>query len=303
MASNLFGRYVWLVDILRRHKRLTYEEINNYWQRSGLSYGEGDDLPKRTFHNHCNAIKDIFDIYIVCDIKDGYRYYIDEPERLEKDGFRNWLIDSYATLNQIHADRKLEGRIRFEDIPSGHKFLLPIIEAMRLNRIIHLTYKNFTAKIPHNFDIEPYFVRVYKRRWYLIARSPFYGDVRTYALDRIHSIEITEQKFTIPDDFSIDEYFDGCCGIFADKNIPIQKVVLKVYDYAQDFVETLPLDSSQKEIARNKKSTTYEYRVRPDFNFLQEILSQANMIEVLEPKSVRTQLKNIAQDLLHYYQK
>ncbi|MDE5612449.1 MAG: WYL domain-containing protein, partial [Odoribacter sp.] len=73
MASNLFGRYVWLVDILRKHKSLTYEEINDLWQQSGLSYG--DELPLRTFHNHRKAIEDIFDIYIGCDTRNGYRYY------------------------------------------------------------------------------------------------------------------------------------------------------------------------------------------------------------------------------------
>ena len=61
MAANLLGRYVWLMDILRRHKRLTFEEINELWQESGLSYGE--ELPLKAFHNHKKAIKDIFDIY------------------------------------------------------------------------------------------------------------------------------------------------------------------------------------------------------------------------------------------------
>ena len=56
MAANLLGRYVWLMDILRRHKRLTFEEINELWQESGLSYGE--ELPLKTFHNHKKAIKD-----------------------------------------------------------------------------------------------------------------------------------------------------------------------------------------------------------------------------------------------------
>ena len=60
MAANLLGRYVWLMDILRRHKRLTFEEINELWQESGLSYGE--ELPLKTFHNHKKAIKDIFDV-------------------------------------------------------------------------------------------------------------------------------------------------------------------------------------------------------------------------------------------------
>ncbi|MDD4847869.1 MAG: WYL domain-containing protein, partial [Bacteroidales bacterium] len=62
MASNIFGRYVWLIDTLRRRKRLTFKEINNLWVESGLSYGEGDELPLRTFHHHRKAISDIFDV-------------------------------------------------------------------------------------------------------------------------------------------------------------------------------------------------------------------------------------------------
>lgn len=44
MPANQFGRYVWLVDTLRRYKHLSYKEINAKWQQSGLSYGEGDEL-------------------------------------------------------------------------------------------------------------------------------------------------------------------------------------------------------------------------------------------------------------------
>jgi len=131
MAANIFGRYVWLIDTIRRHKRLTFEEINSLWKQSGLSYGDNDDLPLRTFHNHRKAIADIFDVDIDCDVKDGYRYYINDPEQLEDDGLRSWLIDSYSVLNQIQADKKLQGRIIFEDIPSGHEWLTTITQAMR----------------------------------------------------------------------------------------------------------------------------------------------------------------------------
>ena len=92
MASNLFGRYVWLIDLLRRYKQLTYEEINNQWKYSGLSYGECDNLAIRTFHNHRKAIRDIFNIYIECDVQHNYKYYIEDVEQLENDGFRNNLM-------------------------------------------------------------------------------------------------------------------------------------------------------------------------------------------------------------------
>jgi len=301
MAANIFGRYVWLIDTLRRHKRLTYKEINKLWVESGLSYGEGDEMPLRTFHNHRKAIKDIFDVDIECDPKDGYKYYIKSPEQLEGDGLRSWLIGSYATLNQLHADEKLKNRIQFEDIPSGHRFLTTIIEAMRKNVIIELTHQGFDKGHASTFEIEPYFVKVFNRRWYLIARSPFYDKVLTYGLDRIQDIKFTKRHFEMPEDFDIDRYFKDCCGIINDSTISIEKVVIKAYGYARKYLSTLPLHSSQKEIANDDESASYEFHVCPTYDFLTALLGQADQIEVLEPSWVRHEIKKIAQNLLSYY--
>lgn len=170
MAANLFGRYVWLVDILLRYRRLTFQEISDLWQNSGLSYKE--PLPLRTFHNHQKAILDIFGVEIKCDAGDGYRYYITEPERLRGNNLHSWLISSYATLNQIQADSRLEDRIIYEDIPSGQTWLTCIAEAMRHNRVLNITHQGFGKPYPSTFEIEPYLLKVVKRRWYVVARSP-----------------------------------------------------------------------------------------------------------------------------------
>ena len=146
MAANIFGRYVWLIEQFRRYGRLTYEEVNDLWHRSGLSYGDDDDLALRTFHNHRKAIFDIFEVEIACDIKGGYKYYIDHPEDLEKDNLRIWLIDSYT---------KLKGRIIFENVPSGHKWLNVITDAMRNNQVLTVTHQGFGKPEPWYFDIEP----------------------------------------------------------------------------------------------------------------------------------------------------
>lgn len=301
MASNIFARYIWLIDTIRRYKRITYEEINELWKECGLGYG--NNLPLRTFHNHRHAIEEMFDILIECDTKGGYQYYISNLDYLEKDSLRNWLIDSYATLNQIQADRKLENRIRFEDIPSGHSFLTQIIEAMRKNKVLQITHQGFGKDYPSSFDIEPYCVKVFHRRWYVIARSPYYDEVLTYGLDRIRNIQITDKTFKMPENFNIDEYFEGCCGIISDRDIPIERVTIKTYAYARDYIATLPIHSSQKEIARDDESVTYEYCVRPTFDFLQALLAQADQIEILEPQWVRDEMKRFAKNLLSYYQK
>lgn len=310
MAANLLGRYVWLMDILRRYKRLTFEEINELWQESGLSYGE--ELPLKTFHNHKKAIKDIFDVYIECDRKDGYRYYIDEPERIEGNNLRSWLISSYATLNQIKADNKLEDRIIFEEIPSGQTWLTCIADAMRRNRVLSITHQGFGKPEPSTFEIEPYCLKVVKRRWYVVARSPYYSERNkeqgvkpsdvylVYALDRISDIQDTGKTFKMKKNFDVHSYFEGCCGIITSNESP-QKIVLRAYNGFADYLRTLPLHESQREIGSDDESTLFEYHLKPTFDFYQLVLAQGDQVEVLEPEPVRDEMRNFAQNMLDYY--
>lgn len=310
MAANLFGRYVWLMDILRRYKRLTFQEINELWQESGLGYGE--ELPLKTFHNHKKAIKDIFDVYIECDRKDGYRYYIDEPERIEGNNLRSWLISSYATLNQIQADNKLEDRIIFEEIPSGQIWLTCIADAMRRNHVLSITHQGFGKPEPSTFDIEPYFLKVVKRRWYVVARSPYYSERNkeqgvkpsdvylVYALDRISDIQDTGRTFKMKKNFDVHSYFEGCCGIIT-SNESSQKIVLRAYNGFADYLRTLPLHESQREIGSDDESTLFEYHLKPTFDFYQLVLAQGDQVEVLEPESVRDEMRNFAQNILDFY--
>lgn len=297
--ADLLGRYVWLIDTIRSHGRITFAEINKCWKRSYLGYGT--DMPSRTFHNHRNAIADVFNVYIECDAKDGYKYYIDHPEDLEGDSFRSWLIDSYATLNQLQADRKLEHRIQFEEIPSGNRFLTQILEAMHINAVLNITYQSFGKEHPSTFKVEPYALKVYNRRWYLIAYSPYIEEVRIYALDRMQMVETLEESFKLPDDFDLDTFFDGCVGIIAVKEMKKEKVVIKVYGYARQYLATLPIHSSQKEIASDEESVTYSYMVRPNYEFLQALLMQADQIEVISPKWVQEEMKRFAENILAYY--
>ena len=299
--SDLFGRYVWLIDTIRSHGRITFAEINECWKRSRLGYG--NDLPWRTFMNHKKAVFDVFNVFIECDTKDGYKYYIDHPEELEGDGLRSWLIDSYATLNHLQADRTLEGRILFEEMPSGSRFLTRILEAMRFDAVVLITHKGFGKRKSSTFEVEPYAVKVYNRRWYVVGRTPYYDEVRIYALDRIIDVRATDKKFEMPREFDIKAYFEGCVGIIADESHPIERVVIKAYGYSRNYLATLPIHSSQQEIGSDDESTTFSYHVRANYEFLQALLMQTDQIEVLEPMHVREKMTRLAENILSYYRK
>lgn len=115
-AAMLFNRYVWLVDTIYRAGRITFEEINERWQRSSLNE-TGEELPLKTFHNHKNAIQQMFDINIECDRRGGYLYYIEHAEDMEQGGVRTWLLNTFAVNHLINESHHLKRRILSRKFP------------------------------------------------------------------------------------------------------------------------------------------------------------------------------------------
>lgn len=319
MAANILGRYVWLIEQFRRYGHFTYEGINDHWHKSSLSYGDNDDIALRTFYNHRKAIFDIFEVNIACDIKGGYKYYINNRGELESDNLRIWLINSYTAMNQIQADRKLKGRIIFENVPLGHKWLNVITNAMLNNQVLNITHHGFWEPKSWNFDIEPYYLKVVKRCWYVLVRSPYYSErncqnnktdggncpenvYMVYALDSILDCYPTKATFHMRKDFDIDEYFHGCCGIIHSNEEPV-KVVIKAYNGRADYLRTLPLHESQHELVdrQDDDASYFELTVRQTYDLYQSLLAQADQIEVVKPELVRQEMRNFTKNLMTYY--
>ena len=101
-------------------------------------------------------------------------------------------------------------------------------------------------------------------------------------------------------DFDAYSYFEGCCGIITSGE-PIQRIVLRAYDLFVNYIRTLPLHESQHEIASDEDSATFEYHLRPTFDFYQLIFAQIDQVEILEPEPVRIKMRNFAQNILRYY--
>ncbi|WP_462373417.1 helix-turn-helix transcriptional regulator [Alistipes shahii] len=299
-AGILFNRYVWLVDTIYRAGRITFEEINERWLRSSLN-DTGEDLPIKTFHNHKNAIQQMFDIDIACDRRDGYVYYIEHAEDMERGGVRTWLLNTFAVNHLINESHHLKRRILFEEIPSGQRYLTAIIEAMRDSRVVELTYRNFWREGISVFEVEPCCVKVFRQRWYMVARSVSDGRVRIYGLDRIENLHTTERRFELPAEFDAGSYFADSFGVIINPEYDVERVRVRIGGIQRKYIRTLPLHASQTECEISEDSSIFEFRLRPTVDFQQELLTHAvhaeGAIEVLEPLWLRERMKNIGIDL------
>ena len=304
-TAILFNRYVWLVDTIYRAGRISFEEINAQWKRSSLN-DTGEELPLKTFHNHKNAIQQMFDINIECDRRAGYLYYIEHAEDMEQGGVRTWLLNTFAVNHLINESHHLKRRILFEEIPSGQRFLTQIIEAMRDNLTLELTYQSFWNDTASTFEVAPYCVKVFRQRWYVVACSLSDERLRVYALDRIQALRTTENAFTLPGDFDPEAYFADSFGVTVDEDCSGERVRILVQGVQRQYLRTLPLHASQKEVETTKDSSVFEFHLRPTLDFQQELLTHAvnaeGDIEVLVPQWLREHMKSIGEDLRHNHQ-
>lgn len=286
MAKNLFNRYIWLVDLIFRSGRITLKEINERWLNTDFS--EGRPIPLRTFHNHREAIQDLFDINITCDKKTN-EYYIEDGDNFSHEGIRNWLLSVFSVDHILNESHRLKNRIVLENIPSCQQYLTTIIEAMRNNRTVLFDYHRYDLETPQTIEAEPWFLKIFKQRWYLVGKNQK-QQIRIYALDRIESLQITRTDFIFPTDIHAEEFFNDCFGIFCDESIPAEKIELRVSAYQSNYLRALPLHSSQQETTRTREFSLFTYYLKPSFDFIQEILSMGDAVEVCAPDSLRQKI-------------
>lgn len=280
MAKNYFSRYVWLIDLINRRRYITLPEINRAWRQSSLNEG-GQDIPERTFFNHKDAILDIFGLEIKCDRSLGY--YIANSSEIRNNSIRTWLLQSLSMNNIINEGRNMLDRILFEPIPSSQRFLTDIIFAMRENRVIRITYKSYLNPEPRTFNVEPYCLKIFRLRWYMLAKVEDREQARIYSLDRIVDMEEVDATFELPVSFDAEKFFQYSFGIIVEDKAGPEEVKLKVVASQAQYFRSLPLHHTQEETETTDQWSIFQYKIIPTFDFWQEVLSKGDTVEVLSP--------------------
>lgn len=299
MTKELIRKYIWLIDTVNQagSTGITFKDIRSKWERNDLLSG-GIQYPKRSFHNHVTAIRELFGIEIACNKNTNSYYIANSRELKDSSGFKGWLLDALSLNNQLEESSQLKDRILLEENPSGRELLPTILEAMRDNKMLTFSYKPYWVEdnhISNLYHVEPYALKVFKRRWYLLGK---YGDspLKVYALDRILDIDIEFESFTLPADFDAESFFSSCFGIIVSDEDP-QTIKLKVDAFQSNYLRSLPLHPSQKETERTEEYSVFTYFLRPTFDFVQELLTLRETAEVLAPKELRAEMARIGKNI------
>lgn len=297
---SLILKYIWVVKTIHRAGRITLKELNEKW-RTNVDLSRGEDLPRQTFDRWKSGILDLFGILIDCEQRGGYHYYIANPKELSEGKLRTWLLNTYGTAETLSSNISIHDRILTENIPSSQDHLSTVLEAMKSNNMLHITFKAFTMKEPKRFLVEPYCVKMSAQRWYMLARNTEHKNLRLYSLDRIETVEISNTHFVLPDDFNAKDYFAEFFGIVLDESVPLQTIILRADKYHQNYMRTLPLHPTQREIFACDDYADFELKLRPTYDFYMKLMSFGNMIKVLEPKNLQEEICKWLENTIEMY--
>ena len=279
-TAGLINRYVWFVTIIYNRGPISLEDIQRRYESR---FGRGEELSERQFHRYTDAVEELFDIEIKYS-RTQRGYVVADREGIDNMGMRKWLIQTFSVNNILHESQDLKNRILLENVPSGQQHLTTIVDAMRESVALSMTYQSFGKSEPSTFEVEPYCVKLFEQRWYMLGKSESYDDLRIYALDRIKALEPTERKFKLPKKFDAEKFFEDYYGIIiGDEDFEVEPVALQVDAQQSNYLRTLPLHHTQVEVERNEEYSIFEYRLCSSFDFRQKILSMGAAVEVLAP--------------------
>lgn len=293
-------KYTWLIETIRRAGKISHRDLSDKWERC-KDLSDCKPLHRATFNRWRDAIFSQFGIIIDCQRVGGYLYFIANPEDIDEDELKKWMLDSFAVGNLIGENLSLKDRIVVDQIPSGRDHLTTILEAMKENRLVNIEYKAFKYSRSFKIPVEPYCVKLHENRWYMLGHNLSKDTIRLYGLDRIESIEIADQEYKLPKEFSAAEYFSNYFGIVVDDKVKPERIIIRSNADHTPYLKSLPLHHSQKLIEDNGEYADFELYLAPTYDFVMKLLQVGAMIEVISPASLRRTMKGWISDMHELY--
>ncbi len=248
-------------------------------------------LPIRTFHEHRKGIEEMFGVIIECDKTKGYIYYIKNPEVLIQNPYAQLLLRKYSVPQDFSTFNMMRDRILLEEIPHGNGYFDSVVESMRTNTELIIDYQRYEGQ-RETLTLQPYSMKVYNRRWYVLGYIKEKKSIIHLALERFLDLHSTNNKFEYPKDFNPRKYYDNVVGIYVNEDFPVVNLKIRVYGVQMEYMRMLPLHKSQREGAsKYGEFAEFSYRVCLTPELKSKILALGSSAEVLEPMEYREEIK------------
>lgn len=288
------SRYFLILKKLKAKPFSSFEDLQSYFENQVDFLLMRDDslnigFSKRTFQRDLREIRNIFGIDIEYS-KSQKGYFIARSE-MENLSFQR-MMEAFDMFNSLNLAQDLKPFIHLEKRrPQGTENLYGLLHAIKNRLHIKFSYKKFWEDEANTRTAEPYALKEFKNRWYILAKDMHDGRIKSFALDRLTNLDITKKSFAYPETFDIEENYRYCFGIISPNGNPPEEIVLSFDPYQGKYIKSLPLHETQEILIDNEDELQIKLRLCITFDFVMELLSFADNMKVIKPKSLMKEVK------------
>jgi predicted DNA-binding transcriptional regulator YafY len=292
------SRYNLIIKKLRKQPA-TFVEIADYLVFESELQEYNFNIGKRTFQRDLDDIRSVYNIDIQYDFSRKV-YFIDYDEQPE---VNERILEAFDTFNALNISDRLSNHIHFEKRrPQGTENLYGLLHAIKNQVQIRFTYQKYWEDELTQRQVEPYALKEFKNRWYVLAKDLNDKKVKSFALDRLSALEITKMNFQLPINFDVNEHFKYSFGIISPNEDEPQEVILSFTPFQGKYIKSLPLHESQQVLVDNNVEFRLKLMLYITHDFIMELLSYGANLKVIKPESLIEELKISCQNTIKRYE-
>ncbi len=298
------SRYLLILKKLKVKPYSTYEELQAYIENQFDYLQMQDDtlnigFSKRTLQRDIKEIRNVFGIDIEYS-KSQKGYFISQNEN-ENMNFQR-MMEAFDMFNSLNLAQDLTPFIHLEKRrPQGTDNLYGLLHAIKNRLQIKFTYQKFWEEESSQRLAEPYALKEFKNRWYIMAKDSKDNNIKSFALDRLTNLEITNQTYQYPDNYSIEQSYRYCFGIISPNDEEPQDIILSFDPFQGKYIKTLPLHDTQQVLVDNDVEMKIKLKLCLTHDLVMELLSFGDNMKVIEPKSLADQIKQAHEKAYRQY--
>lgn len=160
--------------------------------------------------------------------------------------------------------------------------------AIMSRKQLNLHYKSASRQELQWRKVEPYFIQFMHGCWYLVGWCQHRQAHRTFRIDRIQELQITEESFTPSDSITAEAYFANSLGVGQGE--PVQ-VVLRFTPERAKWLKDSSFHPSQQQKELPDGYLEVSLQVCNDWSLLRFVLGFGADVEVVEPMELRERVK------------
>ena len=169
-------------------------------------------------------------------------------------------------------------------------------DAIAKKRKVKLIYHSFFEKKIIELELCPFHLFYNQRAWYVLGHSGLHSSVRTFKLNRIRELEVTDKRFIGGENFNLYDYIGRAWSMIPEGRI--YDIKLWFSPKVANNVAEVQWHSTQKVAVEDDGSAIVEFRVDGLGEITWWILGSGDQVQVLAPKVLREKIADVAKNMV-----